>query len=388
MQKSHNQQKLMSLEIYRGLAAAMVVLFHYHFYVGEYFGRAPALSRIFEGGHAGVEFFFILSGFIIFATHRRDLGQASALPTFVRKRAVRILPMYWIVITLSLLALLWAGWAKSRSMTWANILCDYLLLPTDGPLLLAPAWTLKVEALFYAFFCLAILRPALGLGAFLAWNAAIVAVNGVVALQGGDLTGAYVNFFFDIHKLGFGLGILCAILCNSARPYGRRGSLVLLALGAAALLGMMTFEAVEDANFDDVQPFREKLFVCLGYLISYSLIIVASVRLERLAGLKFNKALVLLGASSYTIYLVHDPMASVLGKLAGRLKLASFANENAVYCAGAALAILAGVVAHLALERPLIRRLNRALGGGADAKAGPLERERAPSGAIAQEPTT
>ena len=52
----------------------------------------------FNFGYAGVEFFFVLSGFIMVLVHRRDFGQPSKALVFMRKRVVRIYPIYWLVM--------------------------------------------------------------------------------------------------------------------------------------------------------------------------------------------------------------------------------------------------------------------------------------------------
>ena len=54
--------------------------------------------RLFDFGHAGVEFFFVLSGFIILHIHWKDLGHPSRFSSFAGKRFLRIYPMYWLVL--------------------------------------------------------------------------------------------------------------------------------------------------------------------------------------------------------------------------------------------------------------------------------------------------
>jgi len=53
-------------------------------------------------GHAGVDFFFVLSGFIIFFVHGKDIGKPSRLPHYVWRRFIRIYPVYWAVTLISI----------------------------------------------------------------------------------------------------------------------------------------------------------------------------------------------------------------------------------------------------------------------------------------------
>src|SRR5690349_9010218 len=93
------QRKLNSLQICRGLAALLVLLFHATFMSQTYLDYRP-LDGVFRFGYSGVDFFFVLSGFIIFWAHHGELGHPTALRPYVRRRFVRIYPLYWIVAIL------------------------------------------------------------------------------------------------------------------------------------------------------------------------------------------------------------------------------------------------------------------------------------------------
>ena len=98
--------KITSLQVFRALAAIVVVLFHITIYAQEKLKHA-LLGGTFSFGHTGVDFFFVLSGFIIFYAHHDVFGDRSQLRTYAFKRFIRIFPIYWIV-TLTKLAVLLA----------------------------------------------------------------------------------------------------------------------------------------------------------------------------------------------------------------------------------------------------------------------------------------
>ena len=353
-------QTFASLELSRGIAALLVVMFHYHFYVNEYFKTNPIVARIFEGGHAGVEFFFVLSGFIMFITHRHDGGKPLAAFTFLQKRAIRILPMYWIVITVSLVAFLsHPGWGGSKGISVHNVIFDYLLLPTQGALILAPAWTLKCEALFYAFFCVALFRPAVGIAAFVSWQTAIILANAVGLITNSTSDNDYVNYILDIHNIGFGLGVLCGWASVELRLASPVREFSIFAIGVISVVCIMAFESVENANYVDLQPIWEKIILSFSYSLMFSLVIFSVVRLEQIYKPKFDRRLLVFGASSYTLYLIHDPVASLLAKAAVMMKLPSLTNENVAYLIGVAVAIAVAIAVHLHIERPLTDRLKQ-----------------------------
>src|SRR5665213_1586618 len=84
----------------RGLAALLVVFYHLGDTLAKpkYLGAdADPLKSLFSFGSCGVQFFFVLSGFIITLVHRKDFGVPQRLPHYVRKRLVRIYPTYIII---------------------------------------------------------------------------------------------------------------------------------------------------------------------------------------------------------------------------------------------------------------------------------------------------
>ncbi|WP_367875364.1 acyltransferase family protein [Luteolibacter sp. Populi] len=109
--------------------------------------------NLFQGGAAGVDFFFVLSGFIIFHRHAREIGQRDKLAEYGWRRLVRVFPAYWIV-TLAILPLyfLVPGYGILNGREPWVIFCSFLLLPINpGPLLFV-GWTLTHELWFYLLF--------------------------------------------------------------------------------------------------------------------------------------------------------------------------------------------------------------------------------------------
>lgn len=88
-------QVFSSLQLWRGLAALLVVLFHTSliFTLEKYWGADP-MKGLFSFGAAGVEMFFVISGFIILHVHWGDIGVPGKLPGFLKKRFVRIICPY------------------------------------------------------------------------------------------------------------------------------------------------------------------------------------------------------------------------------------------------------------------------------------------------------
>lgn len=138
------------IDLLRFLAALSVVLFHFSQFgvaAPTYGATGPDAAFAFlpgavSAGWIGVQFFFVLSGFVI---AQSALG--VSWQGFAMKRATRILPALWICATLSLLVRVAAGEPlPERLLDWLRT----VLLSPKGPYVDGVVWTLVVEAVFYA----------------------------------------------------------------------------------------------------------------------------------------------------------------------------------------------------------------------------------------------
>lgn len=158
----------LSLEALRGSAALLVAVTHL-FYLDILLPGAPLPPwlRHVEAGHTAVLLFFVLSGYVIAWTNPGDCSR-PALAGYVRRRTMRLGPIYACAIGLTLLAAFtspyWPG--DGIRTLWAAILVqnynDYFGVLLAPPIVNGPLWSLHYEILFYAAFPLLwIYRPRL-----------------------------------------------------------------------------------------------------------------------------------------------------------------------------------------------------------------------------------
>lgn len=146
----------------RFIAITMVVLFHLNGYVASYspiaFSRPPdqdVLSRLLVHGHYGVQFFFIISGFILalpFASHHIHQTPKIDLSAYYVRRLTRLEPPYLLsLILLCALAVLLKGRELSTLLPHLAAGLVYLhtvVYGTANPVN-AVAWSLEIEVQFY-----------------------------------------------------------------------------------------------------------------------------------------------------------------------------------------------------------------------------------------------
>jgi exopolysaccharide production protein ExoZ len=313
------------VQAYRGFAALLVVLYHASAAAIVFSGDAAPLHW-FGFGWSGVQFFFVLSGYIIFLVHRADIDRPEALGPYATKRVIRIWPMYALVTLV--LAPVWLFTATSEPYyrDIGALIASLFLVPQPHPPHLAVAWTLIHEVIFYIAFATLIANRKAGIALFAIWGALVVYANAFTEL-------AYpLNYFGSINNLLFALGMLAAAIPRDfSWPTFIAGNLLFLAAGYFANAG------------------ETGIGVILAFGLASFLVLLTARRLDSSFRSPF---LQLLGAASYSIYLVHYPAISVLNKFMHVGPLAGFAI-NAVF------ATCCGIGAHLLVEKPLLRRLRR-----------------------------
>ncbi len=348
-------EKLESLQIGRGVAAMLVILVHLDSFIPLSFGAAFA-DRWFIAGFAGVDFFFVLSGFIIWHRHAADIGWPERLVDYGWRRLVRIYPVYWIV-TVVLLAVyfLVPRYGLGDETSPYIITTSLLLIPTYRAPIIFSGWTLVHEVWFYLLFAgLIAVR-----GRWFRWL-----VGGWVAVATGFALSVWplqiiahdpwLKLVCSPLNWEFALGCLAAWWLRRAVP-SVGCCRVLLALGVVSLAAYLCAMAI-GLRFHTVRE-----LIC-G--LSSFLIVLGAAGWElgvcsRAGGVapRMPRALVFLGDASYAIYLLHGPALSATFKLAVVTGLDRRLGVNAVGWITFAVCLVVGCAFHQWVEQPLLRWL-------------------------------
>jgi exopolysaccharide production protein ExoZ len=284
-----DKTKFGAIEVGRGVAACLVVFHHANDIISEprFYGSEPYAGHL-RNFNVGVDFFFVLSGFIIAWVHWHDIGDKSRLETYVKKRFLRIYPPYWgVLLPLIALYVMFPAAGVPSQHDPLNIVTSFFLLPNTYPPVLGVAWTLVHEIFFYAIFAAIIAIGRHGLWLLLIWAIAIVV---------GDFVGAPhfpISFVLNPFNIEFILGVGGALLLKH-RIIPLPGLLV--SAGIASFLSLMLFAVhIQD----------EPLVGRLAFGLPALLFVLGVVELERGGAIRLHPVLVFFGAASYAIYLVH-----------------------------------------------------------------------------------
>jgi len=317
--------RLTELDALRGVAALVVVLFHYTIRYDQIYGHSFQVPNLFQFGHLGVHLFFIISGFVIFWT----LSRTQHALDFVVSRFSRLYPSYWLAVIVTFCVVRFfslPGREVSLKEAFLNIpmIQDYLWVPyVDGVY-----WSLSIEVTFYAWVFLAYIT------------------------QQFKRIELYLIMFMIV-------GALSHIYGMSA-DYPRATKLLMLEYGYLFAAGICFFKIWQKKASVSTYVALVVSFICIWiYLpVAYAGVVVscyvvfAAMIFNRLKFLN-AKPLIFLGTISYSLYLLHQNIGYVLLNLCYQYQIHPFL---AIFIAFSLCAAAATLVTFY-IERPLIQRV-------------------------------
>ena len=129
---------------FRCLAACLVFVYHNRKYWRD--SLHPELLRLFNEFHIGVSLFFVLSGFLIAYTYAAEpLQSGKAYLKYFTVRCMRILPVYWLILTAYYLD---PGFGN-RQFSWLTYSLVHGFSDVHNLDAIAQAWSLNIEMTFY-----------------------------------------------------------------------------------------------------------------------------------------------------------------------------------------------------------------------------------------------
>ncbi len=364
---------LAGVDVLRAFACLWVVLFHLQLWWEGAYGRGfpaliaaasspidRALLAVGRLGLEGVSLFLVLSGFCLYYPLVRRGGVAGArveIGAYARRRAGRIVPPYYA--SLALLTALSAVPATAavvmRPVTGLDLATHVALVHNLVPSTLwtvnGAYWSLALEAQLYVVFPLLVVAARRwGVGAVAAFGllASVLWFFALRAAKGAHLSHEAYGVVYEAlpGRLGeFTAGMAAAAVVAEGRPAPRWALVPLAALFVPAC------HAVQATDWFDY-PFERPLNG-----VSFGALVVLASRLPaRFYRLAPARLLAGIGAVSYSLYLVHQPMLLALRHHVWGLRLEGWP----LALLGLALATALGALFYAAFERPWARAGSKA----------------------------
>ncbi|MBE2286398.1 MAG: acyltransferase [Prosthecobacter sp.] len=275
----------------RGIFALLVVCHHVSVHAARYWDY-NWLGGLFYHSIFRVDFFFVLSGFVLWGSHRSDAGQCGMAQRFLWRRAWRIYPL---LITLTLFKLLLLALVPGRSLGSYQIIPSLLALPQKSFPIIVAAWTMSFEVFFGALMAACLMLPRkVVLPALLTTGGLLV---GTGVRQGISPAISGPGFFVHPFILEFLAGVVAAewVRQRGSRTWG-------IALCAAALGGLIA------GNFQHAWLSDHSVLWQKGFWAAVFSLGLAGLALFERSVVPENwrlKDIGNLGRASYSIFLAH-----------------------------------------------------------------------------------
>ena len=291
----------------------------------------------------GVSFFFILSGFVLAFAHDR---QPKALQDYALARVARIYPLY--VAALAIALLLSGSLPRWEQMPEFVLLHDWPL--KQVPHILGPGWSLSAEAFFYALFPFLIVgnRPFIALIASLIFLALLFAMPGII-----DPGLFYLHPIIRLPEFLFGV-VLYRVSCAWRPSDSDRLAWTVVEIGV--LIAAFELSSLSRQWHAALEPNSPLQFYVLGSAAAPAFalcILVFSWQAGWLSRLIGCAPMVLLGHSSYALYLIHVPILTLLPQSTtayyGQL---SSPEKLLFYCVVVSSLVAFSIALHILIERP------------------------------------
>ncbi len=311
--------KLPNIQILRAVAALAVVFYHDGIETTNICTNngTPCVYDFWVGAF-GVPLFFIISGFIMVMTSWNSFGQKGAPLDFIKRRIIRIVPLYWLVTSLAVI-----GVVISPSMLNVPVLdplyiaASYVFWPVarvNG--LIRPianlGWTLNLEMMFYAVFTAALFFSRTR-GLFLAIGfLAGMSVLQMLGLFGklGIMSSIPLNFWADQIILNFIMGMMIAVVYRRGIRLNSIETGLFIAIAVVGVMLVGNFSGYLNQLPEDHVINRVAAMIPM-----LCLVIAATIGPQLDASNIIWRAGLFVGDASYSLYLIHPFILRPLGKI-------------------------------------------------------------------------
>lgn len=314
------RQRYEILDGLRGVAALLVIWYH----VFEAFATSPVDQR-FNHGYLAVDFFFVLSGFVIGHAYDSRWQRGMTAGRFIVRRIIRLQPMVIIGVLLGVVSFIiqgcerWDGTAVSTSAVIASFLFDLFMLPAlpgtmpevrgNGEMfpLNGPSWSLFFEyigSIGYALWLHRLSRRSL-------WIFTVLSGVALAVWTLSDMSGSYhTGFGWSMADYGFVGGFLRLSFSFSAGLLMARGFKPMrvgacgFAVCSALIVAMLAMPYI---TTDGSKSIANACYDIICTLALFPAVVYIGASTPNGSGVS-DRVCRFLGSISYPVYIIHYPM--------------------------------------------------------------------------------
>lgn len=312
-----NRKDIVGLQLLRAIAAFTVLAQHAGFEIW----KSSHLDNPVKIGSFGVDLFFVLSGLVMWISTRSAAPGSTSAVRFLTKRFLRVTPLYWaITLFMAILFKMAPSLSNTDQLANGHLWKSLAYFPQVNWPILIVGWTLSHEMFFYLLFSLKLIWKR---GLYLV-IASLFAFGLVGWLLPRDGTWEWYGLVFSPFQFEFLMGIACGWLYERQKLPS-----LWLPLTAILILGIVGCQ---------LELSRWILWGGIG--LASCLAFLKSENVWR----KTPRSLLVLGESSYALYLIHLPVVTLIARFVRGEHIGAFHRWTAlvgtlVFCEVAAILV-------------------------------------------------
>jgi len=335
---------LLGVQILRGIAAISVVFHHFGVQYQRY--GSGTIDSEFTLGAAGVDIFFVISGFImIYITAKKGLSPRQ----FLGERIIRIAPLYWFYTLGMVVALLSIpSFVKSSKFELSHTINSFFFIPDYHPVfeehiwpLLIQGWSLNYEVFFYAVFALALVLSHRRRFTYLLVILVTLVLIGASFTHENPVLTTYTNPLILEFLGGAAVG---KIYLAGGPPKPQLGRT--LVITSLLLFLLSTSELLQ-----------------FGRVISWGIpsimLLLGVLSLENDTSVQKLSKFKIVGDSSFSLYLSHTFILAIIGYIWSHTGTKSLSLDLAFLAISLLSCTLVGYLSFVLVEKPSARFLNK-----------------------------
>ncbi|WP_459500433.1 acyltransferase family protein [Bacillus sp. C1] len=334
------RQRLNLIQASRAIVPLLILSFHVGFVADEHFNynflNLTKLERV-----GGADYFFIVTGFMMFYVYSKYIGNRDKFRPFLMKRFIGIYPFYWVITCIVIVFFFFIPVGYGYSKSFKTILGSLSLFPWHEEPIIYSAWSLRHNILFYMIFSMLIfkngkiMRFLIGL-----WITLIV----IIYIKDIEINNYLISFIFNRLNLNFILGCCCAYIAMNFRIKHGKSLLTLGMLGYTFTWITVIYDLM---HIDTV----------LMYAISGTCLILGLVSFDINKKVSIPKIFNYLGNASFSIYLTHPAFIGLIAIMIKKLGIYDLIGNLFSTLLCILIAIIMGCLAHSFIEKPLLAKL-------------------------------
>ncbi|WP_413479276.1 acyltransferase family protein [Serratia proteamaculans] len=308
-----DSRKLDSVQLLRGLAALSVMLFHFRWNINLSY---PNLGdKLFGWGAIGVDVFFIISGFVITLSAKKLTPGTAAFSLFLKHRAKRILPTYFIILLITFLlsgAMSTFHYPEKVSnfisaMTFSLTDANHAPFYVDDGGVYGVRWTLNYEMWFYMLTAVCLISKYRWVLLFSIFTLSLILIpmlagqSPTLDTSGYHFDHAYFNLMTNPIIWMFVVGVVCGLLY----PYMKR-------LNVHLHIPILIIAITLVVYFVVFTPSLGHGLSMSGWYLS--VLFIAVILNDDLIAKYTPRFFITLGEISFSLYLIHTLMNGGIGK--------------------------------------------------------------------------